>query len=228
MLQPKVSYQRHRYPPSVIARAVWLYIRFPLSLRLVEEMLLERGIVVSYETVRCWAKKFGPDYAGRLRRKPPSANDVCYLDEVVVTMGGRKHWLWRAVDQDGYVLDEIVQSRRNTKATKRLLVRLMKKQGCLPKRIVAEKLRSLWRGTTPGHADRRASIAQGPEQSRRELASAFAKTRTGHARISIAGGLQTFLFVFSAVRNLFVPPHSKHSALASHLHRLRAIAGIAA
>ncbi|MBP2444069.1 transposase-like protein [Rhizobium leguminosarum] len=79
-------------------------------------MLLERGIFVSYETIRCWAKNFGPDYAGGLRRKPPSTSDVWYLDEVVVTIGGHRHWLWRAVDQDGYVLDEIVQARRNTKA----------------------------------------------------------------------------------------------------------------
>ena len=126
----------------MIAHAVWLYFRLPLSLRLVEEMLLARGIIVSYETIRCWAKKFGPDYAAHLRRKPPSPNDIWYLDEVVVIVGGRKHWLWRAVDQDGYVLDEIVQIRRNTRAARRLLIRLMKKQGCQPKRIVTDKLRS--------------------------------------------------------------------------------------
>jgi putative transposase len=120
----------------LIAHVVWLYFRFPLSLRLVEEMLLERGIVVSYETIRCWAKKFGPDYAGRLRRKTPSQSDAWHLDEVVVTIGGRRHWLWRAVDQHGYVLDEIVQTRRNTKAAKRLLIPLMKKQGALVQRSV--------------------------------------------------------------------------------------------
>lgn len=80
-------------------------------------------------------QKFGPDYAARLRRKAPSPDDIWHLDEVVVMIGGRKHWLWRAVDQDGHVLDEIVQTRRNTKAAKRLLIRLMKKQGCRPKRI---------------------------------------------------------------------------------------------
>lgn len=127
MLQPKVSYKRHRFPPSVIAHVVWLYFRFPLSLRLVQEMLMERGIAVSYETIRCWAKKFGPDYVGRLRRKSPSPSDVWHLDEVVEAIGGRRHWLWRAVDQDGYVLDEIVQTRRNAKAARRLLIRLMKK-----------------------------------------------------------------------------------------------------
>ena len=103
---------------------------------------MERGVIVSYETIRCWAKKFGPVYARRLRRKAPNPTDVWHLDAVVVTIGGRKHWLWRAVDQDGYVLDEIVQVRRNTKAAKRLLIRLMKKQGGVPKRIVTDKLGS--------------------------------------------------------------------------------------
>jgi putative transposase len=97
------SYKRHRFPPEIIAYAVWLYFRFPLSLRLIEEMLLERGIVVSYETVRRWALKFGPAYARRLRRKTPSRRDIWHLDEVVVTIAGQKHWLWRAVDQDGWL-----------------------------------------------------------------------------------------------------------------------------
>jgi putative transposase len=86
-----VSYKRHRFPSQIIAHAVWLYFRFPLSLRLVEEMLLERGIVVSYETIRRWGKKFGPVYVCRLRRKPPSLNDVWHLDEVVISMAGKKH-----------------------------------------------------------------------------------------------------------------------------------------
>jgi transposase-like protein len=83
-----IRYKRHRFPPQIIAHTVWLYFRFPLSLRLVEELLLERGIVVSYETIRRWGKKFGPDYARRLRRKKPSGNDVWYLDEVVITIAG--------------------------------------------------------------------------------------------------------------------------------------------
>lgn len=142
MSSPTICYKNHRFPPSIIARAVWLYFRFPLSLRLVEEMLLERGIVVSYETIRRWARKFGTAYAKQLRRKRPSRRDIWHLDEVVISIGGRKHWLWRAVDQDGYVLDEIVQARRDTKAAKRLLVRLLKKQGLAPKRIITDKLRS--------------------------------------------------------------------------------------
>jgi putative transposase len=134
-----VSYKRHRFPPEIIAHAVWLYFRFPLSLRLVEELLLERGIVVSYETVRRWALKFGPAYTRRLRRKAPSRRDIWHLDEVVVTIAGKKHWLWRAVDQDGYVLDEIVQNRRDTKAAKRLLKRLLRGP---PRRLITDKLAS--------------------------------------------------------------------------------------
>ena len=133
-----ISYKHHRFPAEIIARAVWLYYRFPLSLRLVEEMLLERGIVVSYETIRRWGRKFGPAYAKQLRCKQPSHRDIWHLDEVVVSVGGKKHWLWRAVDQDGYVLDEIVQTRRNTTAAKRLLIRLLKKQGIKPKRMISD------------------------------------------------------------------------------------------
>jgi transposase-like protein len=138
MKSSAVSYKRHRFPREIISNAVWLYFRFPLSLRLVEEMLLERGIVVSYETIRRWGRKFGPAYAKQLRRRRPSRQDVWHLDEVVVSIAGRKHWLWRAVDQDGYVLDEIVQSRRDTRAAKRLLSRLLKKAGMPPKRIITD------------------------------------------------------------------------------------------
>ena len=95
MTLPPVSYKRHRFPPQIIAHAVWLYFRFPLSLRLVEEMLLERGIIVSYETVRRWAMKFGVAYADRLKRKTPTRRDIWHLDEVVITINGEKRWLWR-------------------------------------------------------------------------------------------------------------------------------------
>jgi putative transposase len=141
LIEP-ISYKRHRFPSQIIAHAVWLYFRYPLSLRLVEEVLLDRGILVSYETIRRWGKRFGPAYARRLRRKPPRPTDIWHLDEAVISIAGEKHWLWRAVDQDGYVLDEIVQMRRYTKAAKRLLTRLMKKQGLAPKCIVTDKLSS--------------------------------------------------------------------------------------
>ena len=219
-----VSYKRHRFPPEIIAHAVWLYFRFPLSLRLVEEMLLERGIVVSYETVRRWALKFGPAYARRLRRKTPSRRDIWHLDEVVVTIAGQKHWLWRAVDQDGYVLDEIVQRRRDTKAAKRLLKRLLKKQGCPPRRMVTDKLGSY-------AAARRQIMPAVEHRSHKALNNRAENSHLPLRRRERAmqgfrspGGLQRFTSVYSAIRNLFVPPHSRRSALATHLHRLAAVA----
>jgi putative transposase len=219
-----ISYKRHRFPPQIIAHAVWLYFRFPLSLRLVEEMLLERGIVVSYETIRRWGRKFGSAYARRLRRKPPRPTDIWYLDEVVIKIAGKKHWLWRAVDQDGYVLDEIVQRRRDTKAAKRLLTRLMKKQGMAPKRIITDKLPSYGaarRQVMPAVEHRcykglnnRAENSHVPLRKRERMMQGF----------RWAGSLQRFASVFSAVRNLFVPPRSRRSALSTHLHRLHAMA----
>lgn len=218
-----VSYKRHRFPPHIIAHAVWLYFR-PLSLRLVEELLLERGIVVSYETIRRWAKKFGPDYARRLRRKQARRDDIWHLDEVVVTIAGRKHWLWRAVDQDGYVLEEIVQNRRDTKAAKRLLTRLLKKQGLAPKRMITDKLRSYGaakRQIMPNVEHRshkglnnRAENSHVPLRKRERMMQGFRSP----------GGLQRFVSIFSTLRNLFVPPKSKRSAFQIHLHRLDAMA----
>jgi len=120
-------YSRHRFPAEVISHAVWLYFRFPLSLRMVEEMLAARGILVSHETVRQWAMKFGQSFANQIRRRLPAPGDKWHLDEVVITIAGEKHWLWRAVDQHGIVLDILVQSRRDAKAAKRLLPKLLKK-----------------------------------------------------------------------------------------------------
>jgi putative transposase len=224
MNSPTINYKNHRFPPQIIARAIWLYFRFPLSLRLIEEMLLERGIVVSYETIRRWGRKFGAAYAKQLRRKKPSRKDIWHLDEVVISIAGRKHWLWRAVDQDGYVLDEIVQARRDTKAAKRLLVRLLKKQGLTPKRFVTDKLRSYGaarRDVMPAVEHRshkglnnRAENSHVPLRKRERMMQGFRSV----------GGLQRFISVFSAVRNLFVAPHQKRSALATHIHRIRAMA----
>lgn len=224
MTTPTISYKNHRFPPSIIAHAVWLYFRFPLSLRLVEEMLLERGIVVSYETIRRWGRKFGPAYTKQLRRKRPSRQDIWHRDEVVISIAGREHWLWRAVDQDGYVLDEIVQRRRDTKAARRLLIRLLKKQGRPPKRIIIDKLRSYGaakREVMPAIEHRshkglnnRAENSHLPLRKREQTMQGFRS----------AGGLQRFISIFSALRNLFVTPRHRRSALATHIHRIRAMA----
>src|SRR5919199_4090336 len=138
----KSPYAGHRFPPEIISHAVWLYFRFPLSLRMVEEMLAARGILVSHETVRQWARKFGQDFANRIRRWLPCAGDKWHLDEVCLMIGGTKHWLWRAVDQDGFVLDVLVQSRRDKRAATRLLRKLLKKQMRPPRVLITDKLAS--------------------------------------------------------------------------------------
>ena len=147
-----------------------------------------------------------------------------YLDEVVITIASRKHWLWRAVDQDGYVLDAIVQNRRNTKAAKRLLTRLLKKQGILPKRMITDKLRSYG-------AARRQIMPNVEHRSHKGLNNRaenshvpLRKRERTMQRFRSPGSLQRFVSVFSALRNLFVPPRSQRSALQIHLHRLQTIA----
>src|SRR4051794_9913103 len=135
-------YAGHRLPPEIISYAIWLYFRFPLSLRMVEEMLAARGILVSHETVRQWVLKFGQACANRIRRRLPRAGDKWHLDEVVITIAGKRHWLWWAVDQDGLVLDVLVQSRRDKQAAKRLLRRLLRRQGQPPRVLITDKLAS--------------------------------------------------------------------------------------
>jgi putative transposase len=138
----KSPYAGYRFPGEVISHAVWLYFRFPLSLRMVEEMLAARGIDVSHETVRQWARKFGQSFANQIRRKLPDPGDKWHLDEVCLMISGTKHWLWRAVDQDGFVLDVLVQSRRDKKAAKRLLRKLLKRQTRVPRVMITDKLAS--------------------------------------------------------------------------------------
>src|SRR5919202_3448218 len=136
------SYAGRWFPAEIISHAVWLYFRFPLSLRHVDEILAARGIMVSHETVRQWGLKFGQAFANQIRRRLPRAGDTWHLDEVAVTIAGKKHWLWRAVDQDGVVLDILVQSRRDKQAAKRLLRKLLKKQCRPPRVLVTDRLAS--------------------------------------------------------------------------------------
>ena len=133
------SYAGHRFPAEIISHAVWLSFRFPLSLRMVDERLASRGIMVSHETVRQWALKFGQDFAHQVRRRLPAAGDKWHLDEVVLTICRVRHWLWRAVDQTGTVLDILVQSRRDTQAAKRLLRKLLKRQCRAPRAMITDK-----------------------------------------------------------------------------------------
>ena len=135
-------YHRHRFPPEVISYAVWLYFRFPLSLRMVEEMPAARGICVTYETVRQWGKKFGEAFADQICQRAPARGDKWHMDEVVVSIAGEQHWLWRAVDQDGFVLDVLVQRRRDSHAAQRLIGRLLKSAVTPPLVMITDKLRS--------------------------------------------------------------------------------------
>src|SRR5476651_2794129 len=137
-----VFYAGYRFPPEVISYAVWLYYRFPLSLRMVEELLAARGIELTYETVRRWSVKFGLGIARRIRSTALARGDKWHLDEVVVAINGKKHWLWRAVDQHGAVLDVLVQSRRDKHAAKRLMRKLLKKHGRAPRVLITDKLKS--------------------------------------------------------------------------------------
>src|ERR687894_2189280 len=138
----KSPYAGYRFPAEVISHAVWLYFRFPLGLRMVEEMLAARGLIVSHETVRRWALKFGQEFANRIRRRLPRAGDKWHLDGVAIRIAGVQHWLWRAVDQTGLVLDVLVQSRRDKRAAGRLLRKLLKRQGRAPRVMITHKLRS--------------------------------------------------------------------------------------
>ena len=122
----RISYVRHRFPPSIIQRAVWLYFRFPLSFRDVEEMLAERGIDVSYETIRRWILKFGPAIAANVRSRRVQPSSTWHLDEVFVRIGGKRTYLWRAVDDEGEVLEVLAQSRRNKRAALKLMRKLLK------------------------------------------------------------------------------------------------------
>src|SRR2546428_7596425 len=136
------NYKGFRFPPEIISHAVWLYFRFSLSFRDVEEILAQRGVVVTYETVRQWCLTFGQSYANELRRRRPRCGDKWYMDEMVLTIRGKKHYLWRAVDQDGNVLDILVQSRRNKKAAKRFFRKLLKGLHYVPRVIITDKLKS--------------------------------------------------------------------------------------
>jgi transposase-like protein len=138
----EISYRRHRFPSAIIQHAVWLYLRLTLSYRDVEELLAERGLDISYETLRCRVLKFGPVVAGRLRRCRPRPSNRLHLDEMVVRIAGERMYLWRAVDHEGEVLDMLVQRRRDTRVALRLMRKLLKKQGFGPKLLVTDKLRS--------------------------------------------------------------------------------------
>jgi len=137
-----VSYRGYRFPPAIIQHAVWLYLRFTLSFRDVEDLLAERDIAVSHETIRRWVAHFGPIFARRLRARRPQSTGRWHLDEVFASIAGKQMYLWRAVDDEGEVLDILVQARRDKDAALRLMRKLLKRQGLLPTSIVTDRYRA--------------------------------------------------------------------------------------
>ncbi|WP_406483510.1 IS6 family transposase [Streptomyces sp. NBC_01615] len=206
------SYKGFRFPAEVVSHAVWLYHRFPLSFREVEELLLVRGVVVSHEAIRQWCDRFGPQYASALRRRRPQAGDKWHLDEVFIKINGARHYLWRAVDQDGNVLDILVQSKRDAKAAKRFMAKLMKRQRQVPRVLVTDKCRSYG----PAHRELMGSVehrshkglnnrAENSHQPTRQRERAMKYFRS-------PGGAQKFLSAFSAISPHFRPRRHLMSA----------------
>jgi putative transposase len=209
-------YAGYRFPAEIISHAVWLYFRFPLGLRMVEELLAARGIIVSHETVRQWALKFGQQFANQIRRRLPRVGDKWHLDEVALKIAGVKHWLWRAVDQTGIVLDVLVQRRRDKRAAKRLLRKLLKKQMRPPRVMITDKLASYGaakRETMPGIEHRqhkglnnRAENSHQPTRRRERQMKQFKS----------AGQAQRFLSAHDQINSLF---HLRRDHVTAAEHR---------
>jgi putative transposase len=218
-------YRGHRFPAELISQAVWLYFRFPRSLRMVEDLLVARGFVVSHETVRRWAQKFGRDFANTVRRRAPQFGNKWHHDEVVVTINGKRLWLWRAVDQDGFVLDALVQGRRDRRAAERLLRKLIRKQDRTPRVLVTDKLRSY--GAARADMSLRFEHRQHKGLNNRAENSPQPTRRRERImkRFKSARHLQRFVSIHDPIANLFHFP--RHSLSATQYRTLRTEAMIA-
>ena len=224
MSRSTTLYKRHRFPPEIIQYAVCLYHRFNLRHRDIEDLLAERGIVVSYESIRLWCNKFGPPYARRLKRRHQGFGDTFYIDEVFVKIDGMQHYLWRAGDQDGEIVDVFLQRRRDGKATKRFFKRLLKTHRNEPRKIVTDKLRSYGVAhrelipdtihDTSQYANNRAELSHQPTRVRERVMRRFKSTKQA----------QRFLAVHAAVYNLFNLGRHLVSAKNYRFFRLRAFA----
>src|SRR5215813_5252824 len=211
----RTRYAGYRFPAEIIGHAVWLYFRFPLGLRMVEELLAARGIIVSHETVRQWALKFGQRFANQIRRRRPRVGDKWHLDEVVLKIAGVKHWLWRAVDQTGVVLDVLVQRRRDKRAAKRLLRKLLKRQMRPPRVVITDKLASY------GAAKRQLMPAEHRQHKRlnNRAENSHQPTRRRERQMKqfkSAGHAQRFLSVHDHINNLF---HLRRDHVTAAEHR---------
>ena len=197
------TYKRYRFPPELISYAVWLYYRFNLSHRDIEDLLAKRGISVSHEAIRLWCNKFGPQFTRKLRRNHQGYGDTFFIDEVFVKIQGKQHYLWRAVDQDGEVVDVFLQKRRDAKAAKRFFKRLLRVHKGEPRKIVTDKLRSYGVAhrelipetihDTSQYANNRAELSHEPTRVRER----------GMRKFKSMHQAQRFLNVHAAVYNLF-------------------------
>ena len=211
------SYRGYRFPPEIIGHAVWLYHRFCLSFRDAEDLLAQRGVTVSYETIRQWCRIFGPAYARTLRRRRGRMGDTWYLDELFVNIQGRQQYPWRAVDHDGDVLDILVQPRRDRAAAEPFFWKLLKGQGRTPRRLITDKLRSY----AAAHRRVMPSVVHSTtqyENNRAELSHQPTRQRERQMRrFKSAAHVQRFVSVHDLVRNLFRV--GRHLLRAAH-HRL--------
>ena len=202
-MQP-ISFKRHRFPPDAIRHAVWLYLRFTLSIRDVEELMAHRGIVVSREAVRCWVNKFGPLIASNLRRRRSPPTGRWHLDEMVVRIAGVRMYLWRAVDDEGEVLDVLVQKRRNKAAALKLLRRPLKNQGVLPETITTDGLASYGAAIEDLGIEGRHRPGGMRENNRAENSHLVIRRRERkQQKFKSQGSAQRFLASHSAVYNTF-------------------------
>ena len=213
------TYKRHRFPPDIISYAVWLYYRFNLSHRDIEDLLAERGIIVTRESIRLWCIKFGALYARRLKRNHRGYGDTFYIDEVFVKINGKRHYLWRAVDQDGEVVDVYLQAKRDGAAAKRFFRRLLRSHGGDPRKIVTDKLRSYG----VAHLEMTPETIHGTKQyenNRAEQSHESTRVRErGMRKFKLVGQAQRFVNAHAAVSNLF--NLGRHLVRAQHYRELR-------
>jgi len=213
------TYKRHRFPPDIISYAVWLYYRFNLSHRDIEDLLAERGITVSREAIRLWCIKFGALYALRLKRKHRDYGDTFYIDEVFIKINGKQHYLWRAVDQDGEVVDVYLQEKRDGAAAKRFFRRLLRSHGGEPRKIVTDKLRSYGVAHRELMSETIHSAKQ-YENNRAEQSHEATRVRErGMRRFKSSRQAQRFVTAHAAVENLF--NLGRHLVRAQHYRYLR-------
>ena len=205
-------YRGFRYPRAIISHVVWLYFRFSLSFRDIEELMASRGVIVTYETIRQWTLRFGQQFANELRRRQPRRGDKWHLDEVVLTIKGKHHYLWRAVDQDGHVLDVLVQSKRNRQAAKRFFCKLLKGLRYAPRVLITDKLKS--------YAAAKVQIMPGVEHrqhkglnNRAELSHQPTRQRERQMRrYKSPGHAQRFLSAHGPINNVFRCQRNRLSA----------------